>query len=190
MEGLKGCNCNSPWPAINFVFNLETGKGVGDPSERTWRIDEDEWQKANYSKNVDEPDAEINFMYRWRRVIRGDGSTTPAFEEMKQILTSPYPHRNCLEPWCVCWPMLLTKEERLKDMAYSNRNQLVIWRPEHRKPVCSCGGMSCTCPCMCPLAKDADGKYKEWLDSTKELGQQAEERPTQESMDPLLPGRT
>uniref|UniRef100_A0A7S4R6S9 Uncharacterized protein n=1 Tax=Alexandrium monilatum TaxID=311494 RepID=A0A7S4R6S9_9DINO len=165
-SGVGCCNLSAPWNSVTFTFNLDAGKAKGDDTEYAWRIDDDEWQKLNFRGAPGETGGdEIFFMYRWRRVIRGDGSTTPAFQELRDMVTSPYPHRNCCEPWCCLWPLCISKEQRLKDMAYSNRKQLVIWPPAQRRPVCSCWGARCSCPCMCPCAKDATGAHAEREDA-------------------------
>ena len=178
--------CQNTWAQewqsyVPMYFNFNEGKGVFKPTSWLFRVTEDEWQKPDYAAAPGLPGGDdLVYMYRWRRVMRGDGTTTSAWEEMKQVMESPLPHRNCFEPWCPCWPLCISPSERLVDMTYANRRQVVIFRPEERTASFSgcCCLPACPCPCLCPLFAKIDGAYKKNFPDTAS----AEKPPDQQRM--------
>eukprot|EP00913_Durusdinium_trenchii_P022599 g21223.t1 len=130
--------------------------------EWVFKINENEWQKPSFKAKPGEPNAnEITYMYRWRRVIGPDGNRTAAWDDMKTRIESPMPHQNCFTPWCPCWPLCISKKDRLLNMTYNSPTQVMILPPQFRTAAYSgcCIGPSCPCPCMCPCFANVYGVW-------------------------------
>lgn len=163
--GITKCAWKEWQQVVSATFNFEKGKGKFDEFQWVYKINEDEWQKASYAAKVGEPKAdEVTYMYRWRRVMRGDGSTTAAWDEMKEVMQSPLPKKNCCAPWCPFWPLCISKKDILLNMTYNNQMQVVIFPPEQRRPPmysgCCCEPKPVRCPCMWPCCANIHGVWK------------------------------
>lgn len=115
---------------VTAAFNFDLGKGIqGEGEEWFFQADEDIWWKVMWNKPEDQPPKPAPetyyYMYKWQRIIRGDGTTTQAFEDLKAKVTNPLPHSNCCTSWCTCWPACLNKAQKLEAMNGLNRMQLL-----------------------------------------------------------------
>ncbi|CAE7228323.1 unnamed protein product [Symbiodinium microadriaticum] len=151
---------------VPIVFNFDKGKAYLKNFEWIFRINEDEWQKAAFKVLPDGTVTdEVGYMYRWRRVMRGDGSLTSAWADMEAMMKRPY--RNFFDPWCPCWPLCIPVADRNIEMGKSGGIQVGIFRPEERTATFSgcCCLPPCPCPCMCPLFAKVDGQWAEQFGS-------------------------
>lgn len=114
---------------VEGFMNMRDGictvkSGVSD--QVIYRISDDEWWKIHYEGKPGTPKAdEINFMYKWIKVIDKDGNKTEHWDEYVDWANKPLPHRNCGASWFPCWPCCLSDREKTENMILSNDKQVI-----------------------------------------------------------------
>jgi hypothetical protein len=116
---------------VDLQVDLQRGKMKLNDQEWVFRVDDDEWWKTHWPGKPDgspESDKIITFMYKWLKVVDKHGRPTRHMAELSRRANAPLPHRNACEPWCACWPLCLSKQQRLQDMVYPAKRQLLAQR--------------------------------------------------------------
>mmetsp|Transcript_9269 Transcript_9269/g.14012 ORF Transcript_9269/g.14012 Transcript_9269/m.14012 type:complete len:301 (-) Transcript_9269:262-1164(-) len=114
------------------ILTLHTGKGKGN--QLIYKITDNEWWKVHYLANPGEPgEQEIDFMYKWLKVIDKDGNTTEFWDDYVAQSNGPLPHRNCGTSWLPCWPICLSKKQVNANMIVPNKKQIVSFKKHDDK---------------------------------------------------------
>mmetsp|Transcript_11435 Transcript_11435/g.21389 ORF Transcript_11435/g.21389 Transcript_11435/m.21389 type:complete len:311 (+) Transcript_11435:232-1164(+) len=109
---------------ICTTFN-SAGKGV----QVVYKVNNNEWWKVHYNGNPGEKgEQEINFMYKWLKVLDKDGNKTEHWDEWKKWVDEPLPHENCGSTWFPCWACCLSNTELTDNMVRPNRRQVVRFK--------------------------------------------------------------
>lgn len=112
---------------VTGVMNMKDGICTvdgGEAAQIIYRINDDEWWKVHYKKNEDGTE-EIDYMYKWVKVLDKDGNKTKHWKEWEEWTTGPLPHKNCGTSWFPLWPICLSGKKKLENMIRPNKKQVV-----------------------------------------------------------------
>jgi len=114
------------------ILTVHTGKGQGN--QLIYKITDNEWWKVHYLANPGEPgDQDIDFMYKWLKVLDKDGNKTEFWDEYVEWSNKPLPHRNCGTSWLPCWPMCFSQRQVNENMIVPNKQQIVRFKSHDGK---------------------------------------------------------
>jgi len=115
---------------MNFkdgICTTHTNGGRG--LQIVYRINDDEWWKVHYDGNPgEEGEQDINYMYKWLKVLDKDGNKTMHWEEWETLATDPLPNKNCGASWFPLWPCCLGMEKSLENMVRPNKKQIIRFK--------------------------------------------------------------
>lgn len=98
----------------------------GEGIQIVYRKSDDEWWKVHYAANPGEPgDQDIEYMYKWLKVIDKDGNTTKYWDEYVEWADAPLPHSNCGTSWWPFWGCCLSDRQVMDIMVMPNPKQAV-----------------------------------------------------------------
>lgn len=120
-------------------MNLEDGictvhGARGEGIQIIYRMNDNEWWKIHYAGNPGEDgEQDIEFMYKWLKVVDKDGNPTEHWEEWLEWVDEPLPYQGCGcgDYKSFCWPFwacCLSGKEVSYNMARPNKTQVVNFR--------------------------------------------------------------
>lgn len=117
-------------PLVGGYYNLNDGILTLDPgSQWIYRVNDNEWWKIHYVGNIgEEGEQEVNYMYKWLKVIDKDGTPTEHWGEYVKWSKEKLPHSNCGTSWCTCWGCGLSNKQKFDIMTRPNPKQIVMFR--------------------------------------------------------------
>jgi len=116
---------------VTGLMNLKDGiltvyNGKGQGMQMVYKITDDEWWKVHYLADPGmEGDQEINFMYKWLKVLDKDGNKTQHWDEYVAWTDRPLPHENCGTSWFPFWSCCLSNRQINENMIMPNKKQIV-----------------------------------------------------------------
>lgn len=116
---------------VTGLMNLKDGmltlnSGLGPGAQIIYKINDNEWWKVHYLGNPgEEGDQEINYVYKWVKVLDKDCNKTEHWNDYEEYTNAPLPHTNCGTSWLPCWPICLPANKARTNMTYPNKTQIV-----------------------------------------------------------------
>jgi len=130
MASAGKCRDNSTLGKMNLQDGICTIRGPhGNDTQVIYKINDNEWWKVHYMGKIGEEGFDdIEMMYKWIKVIDGDGNKTEHWDEWVESSKKPLPHRNCCEPWFPLWSCCLGKREVVENMFSANKKQVIRFK--------------------------------------------------------------
>lgn len=103
------------------------GKG-GNEKQVVYRVNDDEWWKIHYVGDIgEEGEQDVEYMYKWLKVLDKDCKPTEHWETYKAWSNDPLPHGGKQAP---CTPFIcgLTNKEKQENMVRPNPKQIIMLR--------------------------------------------------------------
>lgn len=105
---------------VNGYMNMKDGiltvEGKEDGTQIVYRINDNEWWKVHYDANPgNDGDQNVNYMYKWVKVLDKDGNETEHWKDWIERAYAPLPNRGCC----------LSNDKVLENMVYQNKKQVV-----------------------------------------------------------------
>lgn len=113
---------------VDGYLNLKDGKlslidKLGNAAQVVYRIDDNEWWKVHYDGSLGQDgDQNINYMYKWVKILDKDGNETEHWNDWKDRVNSPLPNKGCC----------LSSGEKYENMVYPNATQVVRFKKMSR----------------------------------------------------------
>lgn len=117
-------------PTLGGYYNLKEGILTLEPyNQWIFRVDENQWWKIHYGGAIgEEGEQDVNYMYKWLKVLDKDGNPTEHWEDYVSWAKAPLPNRNCCEPCITTWGCCLSNKQIFENMITPNPKQLVMFR--------------------------------------------------------------
>lgn len=134
---LSGYAKKNPPPTAKGRMNLKDGictvhGSSGSGIQVVYRQNDLEWWKVHYKANPgEEGDQEIEFMYKWLKVLDKDGNPTKFWDEYVEWAEAPLPHKNCGTSWWPFWGCCLSNKQIAENMCRPNPKQVVDFRVDN-----------------------------------------------------------
>lgn len=115
---------------MNLKDGICTVHGArGEGIQIVYRVNDDEWWKIHYKSNPgEEGEQEVEFMYKWLKVLDKDGEPTKYWDDYVSWVKEPLPHRNIFANWWPSWALFLKKKQIAENMCRPNSKQVVNFR--------------------------------------------------------------